>query len=296
MTIFQLSRRETPAFLPKDPLQKSVACARMTGDVLSQTFPKQSGQALAEFLTISVALVPLFLLMPMIAKYQDLAHSTLMASRYVAFDGMNRNDTMGTWKPESQLADEVRRRFFSNTDAPIKTDDVAGDFPAHRNFFWTDPHGNYLLKTIAKDVTVSYGFDYGPSHGDGFSKTEDGTAFSPVHDYLSLRARGIYTANVGLRLADLPKGFKFLEPFDTLGLTMTRSTSIVFDPWAARNPEEVERRISSREEIFPLGPLADIASTLGGVVTVIDAPAALPAPKIGKLDFWRDVVPDDRLR
>lgn len=44
----------------------------------------QRGQALTEFLVISVAMVPLFLLMPVIAKYQDVSHSTQMASRYSA--------------------------------------------------------------------------------------------------------------------------------------------------------------------------------------------------------------------
>ena len=98
-----------------------------------------AGQALTEFLVVALALIPLFLLVPMIAKYQDISHFTQLASRYAAFDAMTRNDSVSTWKPEAQLADEVRRRFFSNSDAPIKTGDVVGNFDANRNLFWSNP-------------------------------------------------------------------------------------------------------------------------------------------------------------
>jgi hypothetical protein len=95
---------------------------------------QQHGQALTEFLVVALAVIPLFLLIPVIAKYQDINNATQMASRYVAFDAMTRNDTVSSgWKPVDQLAAEVRRRFFSNPDAPIKTDDVAGNFKANQN-------------------------------------------------------------------------------------------------------------------------------------------------------------------
>jgi len=71
--------------------------------------PGQGGQALTEFIVVALALIPLFLLLPVIGKYQDIAHSVQLASRYAAFDAMIRNDVSGTWKPESQLAEEVRR-------------------------------------------------------------------------------------------------------------------------------------------------------------------------------------------
>lgn len=255
----------------------------------------QRGQALAEFLAVSVAMIPLFLLMPMIGKYQDISHSTQMASRYVAFDAMNRNDSMGTWKPESQLADEVRRRFFSNSDAPIKTGDVAGDFPANRNLFWSDPKGGPLIKRFNSDVSVSFGFTNGAHHGDAFSKTSDGAPFG-LHDQLGLQARGIYTANVTVTLANLPSGLKFYEPFDRIDLSMTRSTSVVFDPWAARNPAQVEARIGGNPSIFPAAGLQAVSPVVDASIAIIDLPGALSGPKLGKLDFWRDVVPADRLK
>lgn len=259
------------------------------------TLLKQRGQALAEFLVASLAIIPLFLLLPVIAKYQDVSHSTQMASRYAAFDAMNRNDSMGTWKPESQLADEVRRRFFSNSDAPIKTNDVAGDFKANQNLFWVDPKGDSLIKKFSTDVTVSYGFGNGASHSDGFSKTKDDEPFI-LNNEFDLRARGIYTANVGVILANLPSGLRFYEPFDKINLSISRSTSLVFDPWSAKNPAQVEERIANSPKVFPTGDLKAVSAIVDGAVIAIDPLAGITGPKLGQLEFWRDVVPADRLK
>lgn len=256
---------------------------------------RQHGQALTEFLAISVAMVPLFLLIPVIAKYQDISNSTQMASRYVAFDAMYRNDSMGTWKPETQLADEVRRRFFSNSDAPIKTNDVAGNFPANRNLLWSDPNGAPLIASFNNDVQVSFGFGNSPNHSGAFSKTSDVVPFV-LNTQLGLQARGIYTANVSVTLANLPAGLKFYEPFDQINLSMTRSTSLIFDPWTARDPQQVESRVGGNPAIFPAAKLQAVSPIVDAAITLIDAPGGISGPKLGKLDFWRDVVPEDRLK
>lgn len=253
------------------------------------------GQALTEFLVIALALVPLFLLIPVIAKYQDINHATQMASRYVAFEAMTRNDSVSSWKPEEQLASEVRRRFFGNADAPIKTNDVAGNFMAHQNLFWRDPQGNALVRDFNSDVTVSFGFSNEATHNGAFSEASDGTPFL-LRNELDLRARGVYTANVAVKLANLPGGVKFYEPFDKINLAITRSTSIAIDPWTAKDPQQVESKIASSAKVFPVGPLAAVSPVVDVAVTVIDLPGGLSGPRLGKLDFWRDVVPQDRLR
>ena len=257
----------------------------------------QHGQALTEFLVTAVALVPLFLLMPLIAKYQDIAHSTQMASRYVAFDAFARNDSVSTWKSESQLADEVRRRFFSNADAPVKTDDVAGDFLANHNLFWRDPNGDVLIQDFGRDVTVSYGAvgTTGTTHAAGFIAASDGTPFV-LRDALGLVPRGIYTANVSVKLANMPSGLKFFEPFDTIDLSITRGTSVAIDPWTARSPEQIETKIAADPTIFPVGSLAEISPIVNAGVALVDLPGGLSGPKLGQLEFWRDVVPEDRLK
>lgn len=256
---------------------------------------RQSGQALSEFLVVALALLPLFLLVPVIAKYQDISHFTQMASRYAAFDAMTRNDIASTWKPEGQLADEVRRRFFSNSDAPIKTYDVAGNFDAHRNLFWQAPGGNPLLEDFGSAVRVTYGTGSNETHGAGFQAASD-TAPYVLAGELQLASRGIYTANVSVSLAHLPAGLRFYEPFDRLDLIMSRSTSLLLNPWTAKDPEQVERKISDSPLIFPVGSLVAVSPVVDAAVSLIELPGGLSGPKLGRLDFWRDVVPQDRLR
>ncbi|THF64566.1 hypothetical protein E6C76_10905 [Pseudothauera nasutitermitis] len=255
----------------------------------------QRGQALTEFLVVALALIPLFLLIPIIAKYQDVAHATQMAARYAAFDATVRNDAAaGGWKSESELADEIRRRFFGASDAPIKTGDVAGEFDAHRNLFWRGPDGNPLLDDFSR-VTVSFGPGHGSTHGDAFEAVNDMTSFQLLAGGLGLGSRGIYTANVSVALADLPAGLAFYRPFDEIGIVMTRSASLLPDPWTAKDAEEVEERILRSATVFPAGNLRGVAGIVNGFVSVIEWPAGLSGPKLGELEFWRDVVPEDRL-
>lgn len=256
---------------------------------------RQRGQAMTEFLVAAVAVVPLFLLIPLVAKYQDISNSTQLASRYVAFEATVRNDSVNTWKPESQLQQEVARRFFSNADAPIKTADAAGNFKAHQNLFWRDPVDAPLIRDFARDVRIGFGPGNNATHAGAFTAASDGAPF-PLHTQLGLPARGIYTANVAVDVANMPAGLRFFQPFDTINLSMTRTTSVAIDAWTARDPAQVESRIAGNPAIFPAASLASVSPVVDAAVRVIDLPGGLSGPRLGRLDFWRDVVPEDRLR
>jgi hypothetical protein len=251
---------------------------------------KHSGQAMTEFLVVALAMLPLFLLMPVIAKYQDIAHETQMAARYVAFDGTIRGD-----KSEGTLADEVRRRFFSNSNASIKTNDVAGEFDAHRNLFWQGPDNKSLLASFS-DVTVSFGPSHGATRGAGFESASDMTPFPVVAQQLGLGSKGIYTANVHVKLANLPSGLNFHEPFNAINISMVRSSSVLLNPWTAKDAGEAVGRIGSAPLVFPAGELAQMANLVSLDVTLVDYLGGVTGPKLGQLDFWKDVVPEDRLK
>lgn len=265
------------------------------------TIPRRSGQrgqALTEFLVVAVALVPLFLLVPLIAKYQDVNHAVQAASRYAAFDASLRNDGVNSWKDPDQLADEVRRRFFSNVDAPIKTGDAAGNFKAHQNPFWRGPRDEALIEDIGRDVTLSFGAGRSARQAGSLTPASDGTPFT-LHRQLDLNAEGIFTANVSVALLNMPDDLRFYKPFDEIDLRLTRSTSLLVDPWTARSPADVERRIAHHPGVFPAGGLAAIGAVAGGAVGLIDGVASwtgVQGPMLGQLEFWRDVVPEDRLR
>lgn len=252
--------------------------------------PRQRGQALTEFLVVALALVPLFLLMPWVARYQDVAHNTLLASRHAAFTAMARHGAGSGFEPEAQLANELRQRYFAGGDAPIRT----GDSPQGSPAFWQRPDGTPLLHP-AQDVTLTFGPDPGgATHDEGFSAASDGRAF-PLHGALSLPSRGLYTARVRVRLADLPSGLRAYEPFDRIGLVVTRHTSVLIDGWGARDPAQVQGRLDD-PRVFPgrvLRPLTDVVDFL---MKAIELPGGIGAPRLGELDFWQDVVPPDRLR
>lgn len=237
---------------------------------------QQQGQALMEFLVIAVALLPLFLLLPIIAKYQDIAHSTLIASRYAAFDDMVRNAAQNSQKPIDQLQDEVRRRFFSSSTAPIKTNDVAGNFKAHQNLFWRTPNDQSLIAKF-DDVVVQR------SHQDGMDA--NGFAFR-------FGGTGINTTHVKVTLANLPANLEFYKPFDTINLVMQRSTSVVTDGWAGRHPEDVDDKVAS---ITPVNKLLKYLPKVIDPLMKVLEPGVDP-PNLGKLDFWRDDVPADRVK
>ena len=269
---------------------------------------RQHGQALTEFLVLAVALVPLFLLLPMIAKYQDLSHATQLASRYVAFDAINRGGMAGDndWAPPAQLADEVRRRFYSNSDAPIKTNDVAGDFNGNRNLFWRDPVGNPLIKNFS-DVSLSFGPGAAVQTG-GFASASDGAVFNrfPVASagQIGLASAGIYTANVAVALANLPAGIRSIEPFDRINLSIQRSTSLLYDPWNANTTVRTEQRVANLAPLNSLfGAIEPLIKGAIGFVELLkfngveagDLTEVTP-PKLGDLTQWRDAVPADRLK
>lgn len=252
----------------------------------------QRGQALTEFLVVALALVSLFLLVPVVAKVQDMAHSTQMAARYLAFEAMAQHPGAGGFKPEAQLADELRRRFFGNSEAPIQTGDGADEVEEQRHAFWRRPDGSPLIASFA-DVRLSFGRAQAPHHAQGLAKASDGEAFV-LHDRLKLSAHGIYTANVSVTLADLPAGLKAYEPFDRIGLVMSRSTSLAIDGWSGRGPAEVQGQLNDTL-IFPGRALRSATGVLDPVVHLVEWPGGIKPPRLGRLDFWQDVVPPDRL-
>lgn len=252
----------------------------------------EEGQALTEFLVLAFALIPLFLLIPVIAKYQDMAHATQMASRYAAFDAIVHNHT-GSWKSEAQLASEIRRRFFSNSEAWIKTHDTAGNFAAHRNMFWHGPRGESLITDFDSDVTVSFGASEGSRHVDAFIPASDRGNYREVADRASLETPGIYRANVSLRVANLPAGLRSYEPFDSINLTMSRTSSVLVDSWNASSPDQTDERVYRASN---LAKHRHLAAEADAEVSVVDRLGGLRGPQLGQLDFWHDLVPDDRLR
>jgi len=247
-----------------------------------------AGQALTEFLVVSLVLIPLFLLIPMIGKYQDISHATQLASRYAAFDAVLRNDSENTWKTPALLAAEVRQRFFGVPGAGIVTD-VQDDAPIREG--WSDPYSHPLIAAPG-DIALSFGAQRGATHEEAYQTAGSAdTAIFHLAPAIGLGSQGLYRANVSVSLANLPAGLRSIEPFDQLDLRIERQASVLPGAWTANAPAQTENRAARLAPINAVLPEALIAA----MIEVVDMASVKP-PAFGKLDRWRDVVPVDRLR
>lgn len=256
-------------------------------------FPRrkpQEGQALTEFLVVALAIIPLFLLIPMIAKYQDIGHATQMASRYAAFDATINNPSTTAMKDPAVLTQEVKRRFFSNIDAPIKTNDAAGNFRAHQNAFWRTPNNQPLIADIH---TVAVNLATADSGGRGMDLLNAaGRGLPPLTPGFGLPSSPLYRSNVGVPLVNLPAGIKSYEPFDRLNLRIERSTTVLVDGWSARSVEQARERT---ERSLPVTQALGIFSRVSDTTIQLLERGEIRGPRIGQLERYQDIVPADRL-
>jgi hypothetical protein len=235
----------------------------------------QRGQATVEFVVACLAMVPLFIAIPLLGKYLDLFQTTESASRYVAFEGVARNSS-NSWKTDAELSMEVRRRFFSNSDAPVKTGDAAGDFTANRNPMWTDMAGNPLLTKFEDDVKVATTV----TDKNAIVATK---VFAPQ---LGLGTNNWYNATVTVKMADIPS----FTPFDAIGLSTTRRTVLLADAWTARDNAQIRQRIEDGGiTVYPIAQAKALVDVIGLIPTLVKDPPLV----VGAFDW--DIVPCDRL-
>lgn len=246
--------------------------------------PRQRGQSTVEFVVLALALVPLVLIVPLLGKYMDIAQVTAVASRYAAFEStVSHSGALGGWKSDVLLAQEVRRRFFSNSDAPVKTGDAAGDFNAHRNPLWFDHRGDPLLPVFAANIGVeathkSIAQPFGALYAKALGLSQD----------------NLVTGRVTVDIANIAG----LAQFDALNLSATRSTAVLADPWAASGPQAIVTAIRSEPfnltGVFPYGPLEILAGNplIASVLEEFEWKSS--PPDIGRVE--PDRVPSDRLK
>lgn len=264
------------------------------------------GQSTTEFVVLALVLTPLLLAVPLLGKYLDLTQHAAQASRYAAFEISVRGPA--TVKDEATVAAEARRRLFSTSDAPIKTNDVAGDFAGMRNPLWNDFRGDHFLPRFVEGITHAAAVESravppralavfaGP---DGFKLAED----------------NLYTARIDV-VPNGPRNFKFWSDGNPgVNLRMNRQTGILIDAWNAASADVVRDKI---ENAGPSGPPVPMPSfDLNIMQTLVGNAAALgpypilplklegqtiglipqllgePPPRFGEHD--PNIVPCDRL-
>lgn len=236
-----------------------------------------TGQSTIEFLVLALALLPLFLLLPLLGKYLDLGHAAEHAARHVAFESTIAGSPDG--EPSAAgLARDVRRRHFGSADAPIRTGEHAKDVPAHRNPLWTDHRGRPLIDHFAAQIDVRL---------DARDDRQPSSAVLAGGNGLDLPASSDYTA----RITVSPRQIDGLPPFDRLPLTITRHHVILRGNWSAASGADVGRRIRNSGLLaYPVPPLELIGNTIGRILPPLMLDEAIDIGRIRP-----EVVPCDRL-
>jgi hypothetical protein len=235
----------------------------------------QAGQATTEFVVLCLALVPLVLIMPLVGKYIDMMHTAEGASRYVAFEGAVHHSSTA-WKSDVALAEEVRGRFFSGSNAAVRSGDIANDAEERHNPLWRDHAGRPLLHDFESQVSVTsarVGFNFhGPSR-------------LLWRGELDLPDDNMSTGIVTVR----PRNVPGLTPFDAIDLQISRRTALLVDSWAAGSVAQVRDRIRRSAVVYPMGQLDPLVEQIGKLPeTLADEPLRPGLPD------W-DRVPCDRL-
>jgi hypothetical protein len=268
--------------------------------------PRLRGQSTTEFVVLALVLTPLMLTVPLLGKYLDLTQHASQASRYAAFEISVRGPV--TVKDEATVAAEARRRLFSTSEAPVKTNDVAGDFAGMRNPLWTDFRGDHFLPRFVDGITHEAAQETRAVPSRALAVFAGPTGFKLPEDNL-------YTARISV-LPETPRDFKFWSDSNPgIDLRMNRQTGILIDAWNAASADVVRDKIenagpSSPAIVMPsfdpnimrslidnaaaLGPYPILPLKLQGqTLGILPQSLGEPRPRFGEHD--PNIVPCDRL-
>jgi hypothetical protein len=224
------------------------------------------GQAMTEFCVLMAALSPLVLLIPMLGRHLDLIHTADIASRYVAFESIAHDPLNGRLHDE-QIAADVARRFFSRSDATIRTGEAPSDAPAERNGLWVDHRAQPLLPDLRNRIgatTRAGARDPFPAARHWWSEGFD------------LRSRNLITGTVTVHPLWLPP--------------IARTAALLVDDWSALGTRDVQLRIEHAGDfIYPSGELDSSLRLIGQLPRLLTDEPMKPG-----LKDW-EVLPCDRL-
>jgi hypothetical protein len=295
------------------------------------TAARQRGQALVETTVLAVALVPLFLAVPLLAKYQDIRHAAIAASRTAAFECSIRLEACGLAAVRATMVADLRRRHFARHDRDLLTGDAPPDdsSPAERNRFWVDRHGSSLLARFA-DVTLAIGLESSDAAAGAIpaSRITGGLAGAGPAVFGLEPSAGLATARVNASVSAGRTLAQWLVRPEGLALSLSGRTALLVDAWNASmgtgaDPRSFQKRVEQGRRLPGLGsaggilagaataaPAGSLGPLAGGPEDVIDAlylpirllitsPLLAQVEPRGRLFRYHeidvDLVPEDRL-
>jgi hypothetical protein len=239
------------------------------------------GQALAEALVALLALVPLWLAIFYVSRWHDLQQATIAAARHAAFESW-----VGAGRTDADVAESTRRRLFGAGPARIPATGATTGTPSR----WRDHRGAALLAPEGPLVTL------GPAAQPLRVEQAERLAFGmiaparavggPPLDLQRDAARGATVVVPLLHDGALP------APFAGLRFSLRERLEILVDPWAARAPVEVARRVDALSPTAELRALSRPLEPVRWAVGLFEP--AFERLCLGRVDT--EIVPADRLR
>ncbi|MDO5505034.1 MAG: pilus assembly protein [Pseudoxanthomonas suwonensis] len=249
---------------------------------------------MTEFLVACVVLVPMFLLLPVVAKYAHIRQMSQQAARNVVWGAVAypEHEMRGT----GPVRATILARTFADADAPIRSDlantATQGRFDSpmlralgEQRLLERD---NVHLASLRQQASPGW---LSRVLGEGLELLPG--AFPPNSD-------GYVRAEVRMDVRDLVtsdgRPARYLAPFDNLGLSVTSRQALLADAWNAGGPRQGRRSV--RSQVRSLVP----SSHLEGLQPVLDTVGALPLPILGRVDDLKigtiepDYVPHERLQ
>jgi hypothetical protein len=233
-----------------------------TGRVESiSTSSRQLGQATTEFIVAMLAMIPLFFGIYYFARYADVKHAAIQASRYVAFE---RTLDPFERKTKSQLQEEVRARFFSklptnNGQLAYQDSSIGLDPKDDRVPLWSDAEYKPLVERFSS-IGVVENQDVAALNDGAVGKLAN--IGGPI---FGLTTNGIMRAEVTVSLADIAH----FEALRNIQIGSPGATAIGNGAWNASGAQGSGESVCSRVS------RAVIANGVPGISTIIQGAGAV---------------------
>jgi hypothetical protein len=243
---------------------------------MSITTPRlQRGQAMTEFVAAMAVLVPLFFGIVYLAKFGDIKHQAIQASRFAAFERAQGPRQV----PDATIAEEARQRFFTDLAAgggKIGNRDSTVGMPTAGtlNPNWNMVNNTPLIQNYS-DIQVDFPQSGSLSIG----------AFAPVEalsvPYGHLNRDGKIEADIRVSLANI---LHLPAPLNNLNLMVAATTVVAGDAWNGGGVEDV----ASQQTMLTVW--ARVPPVVNTLLTPLFAVFTDHAPIFGCVK--PDVVPD----
>jgi len=256
---------------------------------------RMRGQGMVELAVCAAVLVPLFLLIPVVAKLGHGKQMAMQAARNAAWEATVANN----YQPPTRgaLQSKALDRNFADADAPIRSTTSGSSSGAFGDQMLNTFSNKKLLEKNDLSVTRTANAN-SPGYVDEAAtllpKNYFDNAFPP-------NRKGYVTAEVSLNYRDLKtadgRPAHFLEPLDNLNLVDKRHQTLLADAWNASGPRSGPRSVVST--VKPLAPLSyfegldGIFDTLKVLEPIMPMVGSLGDLEIGTIE--PDVVPADKL-